>query len=347
MKIVVDKLVSGFLTSLPKRQQEVLEGRYGLKNGREMTLAALGNRYGVTRERIRQIQNLSLNEIRSKAKENGLASFAGLVADHLASVGGLRRDDMLVSDMARLADDRGDKNTFGNRVRFLLEASHIVEYHPADKGYFSFWFSGESDLKRAEKLVETLEKSLGAKKEAVLADKKFDFHFSEAAKVSALKENVAENYVAVSKKFMANSYGDMGLSAWPEINPKTSRDFAYLVIKKEAKPLHFTSIAERINGIRKNKKTNFQTVHNELIKDERFVLVGRGTYGLQEFGIMPGTAKEVMATILKEHGPLKSRDLVKLVLERRMFKENTLLLNLQNKTFFKRGEDGKYFAKEV
>jgi hypothetical protein len=347
MKLVVDKLVSGFLASLPKRQQEVLEGRYGLKNGREMTLAALGTRYGVTRERIRQIQNLSLNDIRSKSKENGLNAFADLVSSHLASLGGLRRDDMLVADVAKLAEDRGDKNTFGNRVRFLLESSNKAEYHPADKDYFAFWVSGEGELKRAEKFIETLEKSLSAKKEAVLAEKKFDFHFADAAKANSLKENVAENYVAVSKKFMANSYGDMGLSAWAEINPKTSRDFAYLVIKKEGKPLHFTSIAERINGIRKNKKTNFQTVHNELIKDERFVLVGRGTYGLAEFGIMPGTAKEVMAAILKENGPLKSRDLVKLVLERRIFKENTLLLNLQNKNFFKRGEDGKYFVKEA
>ncbi len=347
MKVVVDKLVSAFLSGLPKRQQEVLEGRYGLKNGREMTLAALGERYHVTRERIRQIQNLSLNDIRSKMKENGLAVFADLISSHMASVGGLRRDDMIIEDVRHLTEDRGDKNTFGNRVRFLLEASDKVEYHPADKEFFSFWYGNEGDISRANKFIDVLEESLEAKKEIVLAEKKFDFFFTDAAKSGALKEAVATNLVAVSKKFMANSYGDMGLSAWSEINPKTSRDYAYLVLKKENQPLHFTSIAERINGVRRHKKTNFQTVHNELIKDERFMLVGRGVYGLKEFGIMPGTAKEVMREILKQNGPLKSRELVKLVLEKRMFKENTLLLNLQNKSFFKRGEDGKYFIKEA
>lgn len=346
MKIVVDKLVSSFLSSLPKRQQDIIDGRYGLKNGREMTLAALGSRYGVTRERIRQIQNLSLNDIRSKSSANNLDNFTNLIVAHLESVGGMRRDDMLVSDVVGLTSDNGDKNTAPNRVRFLLEATNKVSFHPADKDYSAFWYLNDSDKKRVEKFVSSLEKTLSSSKETVLAEKKFDFHFSETAKVNTLSETVAANFVAVSKKFMANSYGDMGLSSWSEINPKTSRDFAYLVLKKENKPLHFTDIAKLINDVRKKKRTNFQTVHNELIKDERFVLVGRGIYGLQEFGIMPGTAKEVMATILSEHGPLKSRDLVKLVLERRMFKENTLLLNLQNKNYFKRGEDGRYFIKE-
>lgn len=347
MKIVVDKLVESFLGVLPKRQREILEGRYGLKNGREMTLAALGTRYGVTRERIRQIQNLSLNEIRSESSKNGLDNFAVLVASHLSSLGGLRRDDMLVSDMSEATEDRGDKATFGNRVRFLLEASGKAIYHPADKNYHSFWYENTTAVARAEKFVGVLVSSLNSKKDEVLSSKKFSEHFSIAARNIGLKDSVAENYVAASRHFMANQYGDMGLSAWSEINPKTSRDYAYLVLKKEAKPLHFTNIASRINEIRKHKKTNYQTVHNELIKDERFVLVGRGIYGLKEFGLMAGTAREVMSVILKQNGPLRSRELVKLVLEKRIFKENTLLLNLQNKSHFKRMDDGRYFLKEA
>ncbi len=347
MKLVADKLVAKCLGSLPKRQQDVLEGRCGLKNGREMTLAALGSRYGVTRERIRQIQNLSLDEIRSRAAENGLDGFVQLLSAHMDSVGGLREQSMLVSDLAHLLEDGGDKKTFANRVKFLLEASDKVAFHPADKDFHAFWYVDDSSLKKASGFISSLAKSLSGNKEAVLAGKKFDEHFKDAAKLCSVSEIIGSNYVAASKKFMSNHFGDVGLSAWPEINPKTSRDFAYLVIKKEGQPLHFTTIAERINNVRKNKKTNFQTVHNELIKDARFVLVGRGVYGLEEFGIMAGTAREVMAELLKKHGPQRSRDLVKLVLEKRMFKENTLLLNLQNKSHFKRTDDGRYFLKEV
>lgn len=345
--VLVDKLVNSFLSALPKRQQEVIEGRYGLKNGRDMTLAALGNRYGVTRERIRQIQNLSLNEIRAKTKENGLDEFVKLASTHMESVGGLRRDDMLIADLGKLASDSGDKNTFSNRVRFLLEASNKFKFHPADKDYHAFWYVDGSHFKKAASFISNLVKAVSNKKEVILKEKNFDQFFVETAKASNIKDMVGANLMVISKKFMSNSYGDAGLSAWAEINPKTSRDFAYLVLKKESKPLHFTSIAECINKVRPNKKTNYQTVHNELIKDERFVLVGRGIYGLKEFGLISGTAREVISLMLKKHGPLRSKEVVRLVLAERPFKENTLLLNLQNKNHFKRLDDGRYHIKEV
>ncbi len=343
----VDKLVSSFLAVLPVRQREILEGRFGLKNGREMTLAALGSRYKVTRERIRQIQNLSLDELRAKAKENGLAEFATLASSHLASIGGLRRDDMLVQDMAQLVEDRGDKSTFPNRVRFMVEAANVARFRPADREYGALWYQDETAVKRATLFVGMFIKALISKKESVLTEKKFDEFFNQTAIAQNLTSVVCTNFMAASKKFSTNHYGDAGLAEWPEINPRTSRDFAYLVLKKEAKPLHFTAIAEYINKVRKSKKTNHQTVHNELIKDDRFVLVGRGTYGLAEFGLMAGTAREVMSEFIKKHGPLKAKDLVQLVLQKRVFKENTLLLNLQNKNHFKRLEDGRYTLKEV
>ena len=341
-----EKLVSTLLKPLPKRQQEVLEGRYGLKNGREMTLAALGKRYGVTRERIRQIQNLGLNELRRTAKQNGLAEFGDTVAKHLDKFGGARKEADLATDVAYMLKSNAGAPNFANNVKFLLDASGAAAYTPEDKDVHAYWYSDADASKKLNGYVAKLVKILSINKSAVLDGKKFGVYFADAAKGSGLNDNVALNLTSISKKFTANHYGDVGLSAWSEINPKTSRDWAYLVLKREQKPLHFTTLAERINNIRQ-RKTNYQTVHNELIKDERFVLVGRGTYGLREFGIMPGTAKEVMATLLKTHGPMRSHELVKLVLTKRMFKENTLLLNLQNREHFQRMSDGRYNIKEV
>jgi hypothetical protein len=119
------------------------------------------------------------------------------------------------------------------------------------------------------------------------------------------------------------------------------------VTKREGKPLHFTELVTHINRYRKSKITNVQTVHNELIKDNRLVLVGRGTYGLKEFGILPGTAREVIQHFIQKHGPLPAKEVVKLVLAERMFKEGTLLINLQNKDFFKRLGDGRYGLREA
>lgn len=347
MKNSVDKLVASFLGVLLPRQREILEGRYGLKNGREMTLAALGSRYKITRERIRQIQNLSLEELRSKAKESGLAEFGQLVKAHLLTLGGVRKEDALIADVSHLIVDKGEKNTFKNRVAFLMETAQVAKFRSADRGFHPLWSIDEASFNKANNFIGSLIKTLSENKEVILAEKKFDYYFAQTAKANNLPDLMVANFMSASKKFIANQYGDMGLAAWPEINPRTSRDYAYLVLKKEGKPLHFTTIADGINKVRKNKKTNFQTVHNELIKDERFVLVGRGIYGLESFGLMAGTARDVMKVFLKKHGPLKSRDIIQLVLEKRTFKENTLLLNLQDKKHFKRLDDGKYSLLEV
>ncbi len=77
------------------------------------------------------------------------------------------------------------------------------------------------------------------------------------------------------------------------------------------------------------------------------MLVGRGTYGLREFGILPGTAREVIGHFLKKHGPMKSNEVVQMVLQERTFKENTLLLNLQNRKHFQRMDDGRYTVREA
>ncbi len=89
------------------------------------------------------------------------------------------------------------------------------------------------------------------------------------------------------------------------------------------------------------------TVHNELIKDERFVLVGRGMYALREHGYEPGIAREVIQKVLREAGPLKPNDVVAHVAKQRFFKPNTVLINLQNKSFFERLPDGRYRVREA
>jgi len=177
----------------------------------------------------------------------------------------------------------------------------------------------------------------------VITLKKFDELFSQAVKTHNLNDSIAVNYVSISKKFGVNPYGDFGLMKWEEINPKTAKSRTYLILKKHKTSLHFREIAKKINEMKlSNRKTLFQTVHNELIKDPRFVLVGRGMYGLAERGAMPGTAKEVIARILKNKGPLPKEEVINLVKQERMLKENTILLNLQNKRHFKKLSDGRY-----
>lgn len=86
-----------------------------------------------------------------------------------------------------------------------------------------------------------------------------------------------------------------------------------------------------------------QAIHNELIKDGRFVLIGRGIYALKEWGYSKGTVSDIIAQVLKTAGePMHRDEIVKKVLEKRQVKETTVLLNLQSKPQFKRTKKATY-----
>jgi DNA-directed RNA polymerase delta subunit len=173
---------------------------------------------------------------------------------------------------------------------------------------------------------------------------------SFASKNNLTNEAVA-SYLEISKNVQANKEGKIGLIHWPEIKPRGVKDRAFLTFKKHGKPLHFTDVAKMIDKLeynQPNKKTYAQTVHNELIKDSRFVLVGRGTYALQEWGYTPGTIKEVITKVLAgSNQPMHKDDVVEKVLEQRMVAKNTVLMNLNNKNSFDKDEKGNYFIRRT
>ncbi|KKK99668.1 hypothetical protein LCGC14_2630410, partial [marine sediment metagenome] len=159
---------------------------------------------------------------------------------------------------------------------------------------------------------------------------------------TSLREKALTALLMASKKIQQNEDGLYGLSTWAEINPRGIKDKAYLVFKKTNKPLHFREVTKLIEN------SHVQTVHNELIKDSRFVLVGRGTYALSEWGYYPGQVKDVILNILKEaKRPLAKNEILKEVLRQRIVKENTILLNLNNKNHFLKNSKGKYTIKEI
>ncbi len=343
MSISVAKLVSRLLQKLDARQRAVIEGRYGLKDGEPKTLAEIGDGMNVTRERVRQIEASALASLKPSLKEADVRAFIDTVKAHLKNVGGLRREDMLLIDLKMMVAD-GTIPQFGTKVHFLLDISGDTKYFPEDSANFGSWYLSEEDRKKAKAFIGKLMKAMESKRDTVVSHQNIDKVFGDALKPHDLKDLVALNYISSSKHFHVNSYGDFGLTAWPEVNPKTVRDWAYLVLKKNGSPLHFGDIASTINTVRKETKkaAHMQTVHNELIKDNRFVLVGRGMYSLKEFGVMPGTAREVMARLLTDHGPLSPDELLRLVLNERLLKKNTVLINLRNRKYFKRLDDGKY-----
>ncbi|MFA5778300.1 MAG: winged helix-turn-helix domain-containing protein [Candidatus Paceibacterota bacterium] len=146
----------------------------------------------------------------------------------------------------------------------------------------------------------------------------------------------------MSKTVSKNPLGEWGKTSSPNIRTRGVKDYAFLVMRRHGSPMHFKEVADAISKTF-GKKTHYATCHNELIRDSRFILVGRGMYALAEWGYKTGIAREVIQDILKREGmPLSKDDVVTKVMKERYFKKNTILVNLANSKYFKKNKNGLY-----
>lgn len=339
----IKKIIDSVLIDLNPRQKEVIAGRFGLLEKQEsQTLAAIGQKYDLTRERIRQIELASLNTLKPRLASNpDCQNILSKGKKYLKLNGGVALEENLLGELASAAEGLNR-----NHLLFLIEATGAFEFYPENKDCWPFYFLDKEKLASASKFISQLTKFLRPQKAAVLASGYGQFlkDFIGQAKVS---ESCGRNFLSISKKIHTNPFGDTGLTEWPEIHPTSVRDRIYLVLQKTGKPLHFETIAEEINRTRFDSRLALApTVHNELIKDQRFVLVGRGIYGLAEHGYKPGTIREVLRRILKENGPMKTNEISLAIQKERIVKPNTILVNLQSRKFFERLEDGSYRIRE-
>lgn len=336
----VDKLIEGVLADFNPKQRKVVEGRFALRGGGRATLQEIGDNLGITRERVRQIEAMTLNRLKDRLR-NEAEEILGKAKAYLAGAGGVRRDDLFVRDLKQIFGTAEKKlKNADEKLRFIFWVTGSPFYHRDDEDFYPFWYVDENSnnkfLNFSKKIRKTLET---ANKQEALSGKLY---------LAECKDCASYHLLTIAKNFGMSVFGDFGLRSWPEIEPKTIKDKAYLVLKKHGLPLHFSEIAKNITqfGLAE-KAAHIQTVHNELIKDGRFVLVGRGMYALGEHGYEPGTVKEVIAKLLKRQGPLNSNEVVRLVNQQRILKENTILLSLQNRRHFKRLEDGRYHIRQA
>jgi len=332
------KKANEILSRLPReRSKNIIGRRFGLRNGNQETLEAIGHDYNITRERVRQIESDALKIL----TEDQNLTIIKPIFDYL---------DNLFEEHAYLIGEK----------RLLDLTTNVPKPHPARSAtimvltlgkpyqrfnesprFHSHWVTKNQSREQTRKIVDSLVEYFSQQNRTFTPEKILDIISS---KHKNIPKKLIENGLDISKEISGNIFGEIGLNNWPEINPKGARDMAYLVLKKETKPRHFTNITELINKANLSSSQAFpQTVHNELIKDDRFVLIGRGIYALREWGYEPGTVKEVIIKILDQaNKPLSKNEIISAVLEKRQIRPNTVAINLQNNEEFERLEDGKY-----
>lgn len=334
------QLYQKFTKGLNPKTKDIFKRRFGAgtPSGKPETLESIGKTFGITRERVRQIEEAGFNIIRKNNKEALEAIFADF-ENYFNEQGGFKKEEKILEELG------GKKSK--PYVLFLLTLGNQFSRVCEKRDYHYFW----SNMPDAQaKVKETLDVLVSEMKKIGKPISKENF-YSEIASIQGLSEKAALSYLEVSKRIQPNAEGSLGLVDWPEIKPRGVKDKAFLVFKKHGKPLHFNEVASLIDELeyslagRQSKKTYPQTVHNELIKDGRFVLVGRGTYALAEWGYVPGTIKDIIAKVLAEkNAPLHKDEIVEKVLAQRLVAKNTVLMNLNNKKYFeKQGE--KYFLR--
>lgn len=330
-KLILDKLPS-------RRMKDVISKRFGLRGGKRLTLEAIGQEYKITRERVRQIEVDALKHLRKEENLRELEPLLRGVEEHVKNHGEVMAENTVLTALA--------PGLQSPHLLLILNTADIFKSLPETEHLHFRWAVNKNNGVMQEKIINSLEQELEKLGRPIARDRLIVLASEQAKKVAGqdMAEHVLNSCLACSKSIVPNPYGEFGLVHWPVISPRGIKDKAYVALAKAGKPLHFKDVAKAIDEARwSKKKSHPQTVHNELIKDKRFVLVGRGLYALREWGYEPGVVRDILVSVLKQVGrPLARDEIVKLVLEKRMVKAPTVFLNLQNKTLFKKTGEGKF-----
>lgn len=333
-KFNIETAVQNVLDTIEReREREIISRRFGLFDRRE-TLEQIGELLGITRERVRQLEKAVVTRLKASAERDlpNIKEVEATLTSHLEQVGKIAR----VNDVtARLS--KANSRTDQARVAFLANLSpNIAVIDDNDHFFHSIGLASEHTEKAIREHVGKIIDAINEIGEPTDIQK-------VAEKVGSSDAKHTEALASVSKN-IASLNGRWGLVKWPMVNPKNIRDKIYVILHDNKKPMHFNEIASAIKGSNlKRKDVTTQAIHNELIKDPRFVLIGRGIYALKEWGFKKGTVSDVIAEVLrKEGGALHRDEIVRRVLKSRQVKETTILLNLQSKPQFKRVAKATY-----
>lgn len=333
--ITTEKIIKDILATIDReREREIVSRRFGLFDRKE-TLEQIGELLGITRERVRQLEKAVVARLRAQAAEGELPHIAE-VQEHLIkelqSMGNVARINELTG---RIAEDNSKLSQA--RVSFIAHlCPRLSVIDENDHFHHSVAINEVHDEKTVKnlvgKLIDTV-KSIGEP-----ADIK------RVATEAGHEDHQHAQALASISKHLATLNDRWGLTKWPMVNPKNIRDKIYVILHDSGKHMHFNEIAEAIKQSEfRRKDVTTQAIHNELIKDKRFVLIGRGIYALKEWGYERGTVSDVIAEVLRKAGePLHRDDIVREVLKSRKVKETTILLNLQGKPQFKRVAKATY-----
>ena len=330
------KVTKKITSHLQDRASDVIMNRFGLtSDGKKKTLEEIGKKYNITRERVRQVEDAALALIKKSNAYKGEQAVFEELKQLIHKLGSIVAEHELLSYISK-------DQTTQNHIHFFLVLGDAFKKYREDEHFHARW---SVDDAMTDKVHDSLKKLYASLKDEDLVPetemiKKFFDQMKDFAE-QYKNEEVARRWLSMSKSVAKNPLGEWGKASSPNIRTRGVKDYAFLVMRRHGSPMHFREVADAISKTF-GKKTHYTTCHNELIKDSRFVLVGRGMYALAEWGYKTGIAREVIQDILRREGPLSKDEVVKKMMKERYFKKNTILVNLANPKYFKKNKSGLY-----
>ncbi len=338
-KILTEKIITDVLGTIEReREREIISRRFGLFDRKE-TLEQIGELLGITRERVRQLEKAVMARLKAQAEAGQLPHINEVekaLIDEIHSLGKVARITDLSTGL-----NKDNSRIDQARVSFLAQLSpKLAVVEDNDHFHHAAGIKETHDEKKIKDLISQVIEAIKKIGEPTTIDK--------VAKQAGHDDHTHTNALASVSKHLATLNGRWGLIKWPMVNPKNIRDKIYVILHEHGKHMHFNEISEAIKKSDfKRKDVTTQAIHNELIKDKRFVLIGRGIYALKEWGYEKGTVADIITEVLKKaKEPLHRDEIVKQVLKSRYVKETTILLNLQGKPQFKRVAKATYALAE-
>ncbi len=321
-------ILDGLVAGLEAKARKVISARCGLGGNKKVTLSFIGNELHLSRERIRQIERDAIIKLCDRLHDN-FETAIQYITGVIDSAGGVLAEEELAKLV--LTKDRQNPAQYNALRLFLRLTKHLIEIKDS-KTTRTGWVLKVIDAKSVYDAMQVAHDQIAP------AGKVLDFStlWEMCPAYHQYPKQFLQNSISLSREIITTTDGQYGLATWSTINPKNMRDKIYYVLNQSGAPLHFTEITKKIHeNAFDSKKIVQPTVHNELIADDRFVLVGRGIYALSHWGYKPGTVEDVIAAVLKKaKGPMTTDEIVTEVLKSRQVKKNTVIINLQIKPQF-------------
>jgi hypothetical protein len=320
-----EKLATSIIANCTKlkkdREKDILVARFGIGKPAK-TLNGIGTTYGITRERVRQIVNNAIKKIQKNCDMAEAKKRITEIEDFVRDSGGFAPQAEIFKHFN--VEEKHEQNA----IRFVASLSNeltlLKESNITRQGFIG------PKVKQSQ-IKEVIREAVATLKEK-----------GEVLGLDELKikedNALVESSLRGAKQLMETDKGKWGLAKWPHVNPKSIRDKSKYIMIRHGEPIHYSVLTKKISDFG-TKNVTKQSVHNELIKNTDFVLVGRGIYALREWGYNPGVVEEVIVEVLTEAGkPLHKNEIIDRVLEKRIVKASTVILNLQKNRFKRVGK---------